>query len=83
MSAHAYIQWADVPQALIDSSRQRMDDNGAVKLVAFVGCPLVGQIEELSGGRIQIEYPWPQVPDLRHGLGDWLSHHGINYVVVH
>lgn len=83
MSAHAYIQWADVPQPIVDSSRQHTEHDGAVKFVAFDGCPLVGQIEQLSDGRIQIEFPWPHVLELRHGLGDWFSYHEINYVVVH
>jgi hypothetical protein len=81
MSAHAYIQWADVPQPLIASSRQRMEYDGSVKLVGFDGCPVIGQIEELSDGRIQVEFPWPQVRDLRHSLGDWFTHHGISFVV--
>ncbi|MFM0435918.1 phage portal protein [Paraburkholderia strydomiana] len=82
MSAHAYIQYANVPDSLIASSRQRVDDNGSVKLISFDGCPLVGQIDVLSDKRIQIELPWPRALELRHALGDWLVYHGIPYTVV-
>jgi hypothetical protein len=82
MSAHAYIQWADVPQKLVESSRQRVDDNARIKLVSFDDCPLVGQIDVLSDGRVQVEFVWPRLADLRNALGDWLMFHGISYTVV-
>ncbi|MFM0689253.1 phage portal protein [Paraburkholderia strydomiana] len=82
MSAHAYIQYADVPDSLIASSRQRVDDNGGVKLISFDGCPLAGQIDELSNGRLQVEFPWPRAVELRGSLSDWLTYHGINFTVV-
>jgi hypothetical protein len=82
MSAHAYIQYADVPQPLIESSRQRVDGATKAKLISIEGCPLSGQIDVLSDNRIQIEFPWPRAPELRHALGDWLVYHGIPYTVV-
>jgi hypothetical protein len=82
MSAHAYIQYAHVPQPLIDSSSQRVDSATQAKLISIDGCPLTGQIDVLSDKRIQIEFPWPRALELRHALGDWLVYHGIPYTVV-
>ncbi|MGY6256556.1 phage portal protein [Paraburkholderia caledonica] len=82
MSAHAYIQYADIPQPLIDASRQRVDEATQAKLVAFPDCPLTGHIDVLSNGSIQIEFPWPRARELRHALDDWMNYHGINYTVV-
>jgi hypothetical protein len=82
MSAHAYIQYADVPQPLIDASSQRIDGATQAKLIAFPECPLTGQIDVLSDDRIQIEFPWPRARELRHALDDWMNYHGINYTVV-
>ncbi|MBB5444634.1 MULTISPECIES: phage portal protein [unclassified Paraburkholderia] len=82
MSAHAYIQYADVPQPLIDSSSQRVDSVTLAKLIAFDGCPLTGQIEVLSDNRIQIEFPFPRADELRNSLVAWLMHHGISFAAV-
>ncbi|MFM0495608.1 phage portal protein [Paraburkholderia caledonica] len=82
MSAHAYIQYAALPQLLIDSSTQHIDSVTKAKVVAFDGCPFCGQIDVLSDGRIQIEFPWPRARELRHALDDWMNYHGINYTVV-
>lgn len=80
MSAHAYIQWADVPQALISSSRQHVDDVTKAQIVSFDGCPLSGELTQ--GKSLQVEYPFPRNPDLRHSLGDWFMHWGIPFTVV-
>jgi hypothetical protein len=82
MSAHAYIQWADVPAALIASSGQIIDSDTQAKLVAFDGCPLVGEISETSEKVLQVEYPFPVAHSLRYSLVDWLVHHGISFTVV-
>lgn len=82
MSAHAYIQYADVPAALTASSSQHVDSVTKAKVIAFDGCPLCGHLEVLSDNRIQIEFPWPRARELRHALDDWLSYHGISYTVV-
>lgn len=83
MSAHAYIQWADVPQQLIDSSRQHVDSVTGAKVVAFDGCPVCGEIEDGKRlARIQVQFPFPRALDIRHALVDWLWYHGIHFTVV-
>lgn len=82
MSAHAYIQYADVPQSLIDSSSQHVDSITKAKVIAFDGCPMCGQIDVLSDNRIQIEYSFPRAAELRAALVDWLMHWGIHFAVV-
>ncbi|MFX1675190.1 phage portal protein [Paraburkholderia sp. A2WS-5] len=82
MSAHAYIQYADIPDALIASSRQRVEGATGAKLISLDGCPLVGQIDVTSTGRIQVEFPWPRAADARHALDDWLTARGIQFTVV-
>jgi hypothetical protein len=82
MSAHAYIQYANVPHSLIDVEPPARRRQRQAKLISIDGCPLVGQIDVLSDKRIQIEFPWPRAPELRHALGDWLVYHGIPYTVV-
>ena len=82
MSAHAYIQWADVPQALISSSGQIEDSATKAKLVAFDGCPLCGEITETSTKALQVEYPFPRNLELRNWLVDWFIHHSIPFVVT-
>lgn len=82
MSAHAYIQYADVPDDLIAASHQRIEGCTGAKLISFAGCPLTGQIDALSDGSLQIEFPWLRAPELRHALGDWFMHWGIHYTVV-
>jgi hypothetical protein len=86
MSAHAYIQWADVPQELISTSQQHVDSITKAKVVAFDGCPFAGELETLDakpvGSVIQIQFPVPRNRDLRNSLFDWLIHHSIPYSVV-
>jgi len=81
MSAHAYIQYADVPDNLTASSRQHIDDVTKAKMVAFDGCPLVGQLDPV-GDRLQVEYPFPRNDDLRNQLVQWFVHWGIHFTVV-
>lgn len=81
MSAHAYIQWADVPQPLIDSSKQRIDGETRAQIVAFDGCPFCGEISDV-GGALQVELPFPRIADLRDALIEWFMHHGISFTVV-
>ncbi|CAG9262161.1 phage portal protein [Paraburkholderia caribensis] len=80
MTSQAYVQYDDVPEALFERAQWRVDDSG-VRFVAFDGCPLVGLIVESAEGA-QIEFAWPHNPELRHALGDWLTHHGIHFTVV-
>jgi hypothetical protein len=81
MSAHAYIQYADVPDELTASSRQNIDDVTQAKMVAFDGCPLVGQLDPV-GDRMQVEYPFPRDANLRTQLVNWFFHWGIHFTVV-
>jgi hypothetical protein len=85
MSAHAYIQYADVPQSLIDSSCQHVDGITGMKVISLDGCPLVGQIEISRDDeplKLQIEFPFPRSIELRTALVDWLMHWGIHFTVV-
>jgi hypothetical protein len=82
MSAHAYIQYADVPDVLTASSSQHVDSVTKAKVIAFDGCPLCGQIDVLSDSRIQVEFPFPRGAELRTALVDWLMHWGIHFTVV-
>jgi hypothetical protein len=82
MSAHAYIQWADIPAALIASSGQIIDSDTKAKLVAFDGCPFCGEITENSKKELQVEYAFPRDHEMRNWLVDWFIHHGISFVVV-
>ncbi|MGF6549328.1 phage portal protein [Paraburkholderia youngii] len=82
MSAHAYIQYADVPDSLAASSKQHFDSATQAKVIAFDGCPLCGQLEVLDDNRIQIEFPFPRGAELRGALVDWLMHWGIHFTVV-
>jgi|GEM_PF-1362998 len=81
MSAHAYIHWADVPDSLIATSRQHVDEVTDAKIVAFDGAPFSGQLWEGVGG-LQVEYPFPRNADLRASLVNWLFYHGIHFKVV-
>lgn len=82
MSAHAYIQYADVPGQLLESALRHRDIVTGAELVAFDNCPFSGEISLTSDGVSQIEYAWPHSLELRHALGDWLTCHGIPFVVV-
>jgi hypothetical protein len=81
LSAHAYIQYADVPGELTASMHQQVDDVTQAKMVAFDGCPLVGQLGPV-GDRLQVEYPFPRNADLRNQLVQWFMHWGIHFAVV-
>ncbi|MEX3961043.1 phage portal protein [Paraburkholderia sp. EG286B] len=82
MSAYAYIQYSDVPEALTKSSSQHLDSATKHKVIAFDGCPLCGHLDVLADGRIQIEFPFPRSAELRTALVDWLMHWGIHFTVV-
>ena len=86
MSAHAYIQWADVPQELISTSQQHVDGITLAKVVAFDGCPFAGELETLDtkprGSVIQVQFAFPRNRDLRNSLIDWFMHHSIPFTVV-
>ncbi|BDC37742.1 phage portal protein [Paraburkholderia terrae] len=82
MSAHAYIQWADVPHELISSSGQIIDSETQAKLVAFDGCPFCGEITENGDKALRVEYAFPRNHELRNSLVDWFIHHGISFVVL-
>ncbi|ACC71075.1 phage portal protein [Paraburkholderia phymatum] len=86
MSAHAYIQWADVPDHLIAGSSQRVDSITQAKVIAFDGCPLCGEIEQEDANnptdRVQVQFPFPRAAELRHSLVDWFIYHGISFTVV-
>ncbi|MFM0210433.1 phage portal protein [Paraburkholderia sediminicola] len=81
MSAHAYIQYADVPDKLTASSHQHVDSVTGAKIITFDGCPLAGQLDTVNG-RIQIEYPFPRGEELRNHLVRWLMQWGIHFTVV-
>ena len=81
MSAHAYIQYADLPDKLTSSSRQCVDDITRAQMIQFDGCPLVGQLDPV-GDRLQVEYPFPRDADLRNRLVQWFMHWGIHFQVV-
>jgi hypothetical protein len=81
MSAHAYIQWTDIPHRPISSSCQRVDDATGAKLIAFEGCPLTGKIDQV-GDRLQVEFPFPRNRVLRDELIGWLMHWGISFTVA-
>jgi hypothetical protein len=80
MSAHACIRWGDVPQPLVDSSRQHVDTVTQAQLVAFNDCPFVGEIDQLPD-HLQVSFPFPRDIGLRNSLIDWLIHWGINFTV--
>lgn len=81
MSAHAYIRWADVPQALINGSRQRVDGATQAKLISFNGCPVIGEIEEQRGALV-VGFPFPKSADIHGALVLWLMYWGISFTVV-
>jgi hypothetical protein len=57
---------------------QQVDDVTQAKMVAFDGCPLVGQLGPV-GDRLQVEYPFPRNADLRNQLVQWFMHWGIHF----
>ncbi|MFM0210751.1 phage portal protein [Paraburkholderia sediminicola] len=81
MSAHAYIQYGDVPDELTSFGRQHTDEATGAKLIAFEDCPFSGKLDWTENG-LQIEYAWPHSLELRHALSDWFTYHGIHFTVV-
>lgn len=81
MSAHAYIQYADVPEALLESARRTVDGVTGAALIQFDGYPHCGEIVGGASGE-QFEFTWPRDRDLRHTLADWLTTHGIHFTVI-
>ncbi|EKS9793484.1 phage portal protein [Burkholderia cepacia] len=81
MSAHASIPYCAVPERLVISAIR--DRNGMTRadLIAFDECPSSGEITETEHGT-QISFPWPRNRTMRHAVGDWLTHSGINFTVV-
>jgi hypothetical protein len=87
MSALAYIDIDDVPVKLRESSVQQPDDITGETLIAFDGCPLVGQIwrhQRVHDGSdaTDVIYPFPRAEQIRNDLVAWLMHWGINFTVV-
>jgi hypothetical protein len=86
MSAHAYIQWADVPTELARTSKQHRDEPTKAQIVAFDGCPLCGEIEKIHdhepATRLQVQFPFPRESTLRDALIDWFIYHSISFTVV-
>lgn len=82
MSAFAYINIEDVPADLRESSAQHPDEVTGAPLVAYDGCPLVGQIVPDGEGGSNVEYPFPRVAQIRNDLVAWLFHHGISFTVA-
>ncbi|MEM5384155.1 phage portal protein [Paraburkholderia phymatum] len=81
MSAHAYIQYADVPELLMESARRTIDADTGAALIQFDGYQHCGEIVD-GPDDLQIEFAWPRNSDLRHALDDWFTHHGISFTVV-
>lgn len=81
MSAHAYIQYADVPEPLLESARRTVDGDTGDALIQFDGYPYCGVLVDGSND-LQIEFAWSRSPELRAALADWLTHHGIHFTVV-
>lgn len=81
MSAYAYIQYAGVPEQLLESAHRTVDGETGAPLIQFEGYPHCGEVID-GPSNLQIEFTWPRSPELRHALDDWLTHHGINFTVV-
>ena len=81
MSAHAYIQYADVPEALLESSQRTIDSDTGDALIQFAGYPYCGVLVDGPSDQ-QVEFAWSRDTDLRHALSDWFTHHGIHFTVV-
>jgi hypothetical protein len=82
MSAHAFISYADVPASIIATSRQRVDSETQEKLISFDDCPLTGVIYTQANGSLDIEFPFPRVPEIRNSLVGWLMKWGISFQVT-
>ncbi len=80
MTAYAYIDFDDVPPQLWSSATQRVDDTSGATLVAFKGCPLVGQFT--TRGHSQVEFPFPRGFELRSSLVSWFMYWGIHFRVL-
>ncbi|KWI50282.1 phage portal protein [Burkholderia pseudomultivorans] len=81
MSAAACVLYGDVPEPLLIAAIRHRDSVTGADLIAFDECPFSGEITETEHG-VQIAFPWPRNRTLRHAIGDWLTHHGINFTVV-
>ncbi|MBU9501315.1 phage portal protein [Burkholderia multivorans] len=81
MSAAACVLYGDVPEPLLISAIRHRDSVTGAELIAFDECPFSGEITETEHG-VQIAFPWPRNRPLRHAIGDWLTHYGINFTVV-
>uniref|UniRef100_UPI003F4F8618 hypothetical protein n=1 Tax=Caballeronia sp. LjRoot34 TaxID=3342325 RepID=UPI003F4F8618 len=77
MSAFACIQITDIPRPLIDTAARRIDGDTRAKLIAFIGCPLVG-VESDD----EVEFPFPRSVEIREALVSWLVHWGICFRVM-
>lgn len=85
MSAFAYIRIEDVPLDLRETSVVRIDEITRETLVAFDGCPLVGERGHMRDGslnHVAIEYPFPRNAQIRNDLVSWFVDKGINFTVV-
>ncbi|QBR00490.1 phage portal protein [Paraburkholderia pallida] len=82
MSAHAYIQYDDVPEALLETALRHRDTLTGARLIAFDNSLFSGEIVDASDGRAQIEFAWPRDVELRHALADWLTYQSISFTVV-
>ncbi|MBY4692760.1 phage portal protein [Burkholderia latens] len=81
MSATACILYGDVPELLLITAIRHRDSVTGADLIAFDECPFSGEITETELG-VQIAFPWPRNRTMRHAVGDWLTHYGINFTVV-
>jgi hypothetical protein len=86
MSAFAYINIEDVPADLRESSASHIDDISGALILAFDGCPLVGEVRRTTTvpdeGMLQVEYPFPRNTQIRNDLVSWFVDKGINFTVV-
>jgi hypothetical protein len=79
MSAFAYINIEDVPANIRESAAIRKDDITGARLIAYEGCPLVG---EASVDDLRVEYPFPRNAQIRGDLVAWFMNWGIHFRVV-
>ncbi|HEV2594137.1 MAG TPA: hypothetical protein VGU01_02920 [Sphingomicrobium sp.] len=84
MSAFAYINIEDVPADLRETAAVRADDITGATLVAYDGCPLVGESRKAADPepRAVVEYPFPRNTQIRNDLVSWFVDKGINFTVV-
>jgi hypothetical protein len=88
MSAFAYINIEDVPANIRETSVERQDEIiTETTLIAFDGCPLVGEVwkhQAFHDGSemTEIIYPFPRNPQIRGDLVAWFMNWGIHFRVV-